>query len=238
MDSSRAHHKTLTCPNACSEVISVQAPTQAPSQFDVHRVRTRRVVTVVLVVSVALFWYGASVAGFDPLSGSPNLWLVGHYLLVIGGLLLVSVTALVTLWFSRQEEPRPFPRRTTVLIGVVAPLVSAGILAAGYWVEVGDGPLAVERTGWLLAGLTALAGQLYAGSLDPGPARGRLAGLELLSVPTFVLSVLAVGLKGSPTPGFLGLLFALAIVFFVLFGGMLYLLGYLLVRRPRYYRIG
>ena len=216
----------------------MQAPTQAPSQFDRHRELTRRVVAAVLAGSAATFLYAASVAGFSLLAVLGTVGPAAHYLLAAGALLLVWATALVALWQARQHPPRPLRPVAVLAVGTAAALLATGVLAGAHWLQTGEPP-AGTRLGWLLAGLVALGLQLYVGALDPDAHHERVVGVEVLAGPTFVLAALVVGVGTTGSPSFLSLapLVGVGLGLFLAVGGTLYLLGYLLVRRPPYHRI-
>lgn len=215
----------------------MREPTQAPSDFDLHRSLTRRVVAAAFVVGVALFAYGVAGTGFA--LGAPGEGLRGvfEYLLSAVGLLLVVVVALVAGAFSRQPEPRPLRWRTTLLVGLLAPVLATGVVAGGAWVLAG-GDLRLAPLGWVLLAQLALGLQLFVGAASTGDARPLLA-LEALAWAAFVVAVLVVAYDAfaartlETTLALVGGSTAL----FVGFGGALYLFGYLLVRRPRYVRI-
>ena len=215
----------------------MREPTQSPSDFDLHRALTRRVVAAVFVAGVALF--AAGVAGAGVGLGAPGEGLRGvlSYLLSAIGLLLVVVMALVAGAFTRQAAPRPLRWRTTLLVGLLAPLLATGAVAGGAWVLAG-GDLRLSPLGWVLLAQVALGLQLFVGAAATDHPR-RLLALEAVAWAAFVVAALVVGQDAfaarslEATLGLVGWSTAL----FVVFGGALYLFGALLVRRPRYVRI-
>lgn len=210
----------------------MQAPTLSPSQFDLHRARTRKLVAAVGAAGVALFGYGVGAAGLEQGPAGPAMAL--PYLLMAIGLLLATLMGLVLGWFRRQEEPRPLPRRATLVIGLLAPLVSTAVLAGVHWLQVGEGAFGSPLLGWLLLGQVALGLQLFVGATEP--ARRRRRALLAGPVVVFAFSVAILGGAGVTVGSALVESAGLAGAFVVV-GGGLALLGHLLVRRPRYHRI-
>lgn len=217
----------------------MQVPTLAPSPFGIHRAQTRKIIALVSAVGTALFGYGVAVTVLGQLPAGWGVVAVLQFVVMTIGALLVSMMALVTVWFSRQAEPRPLSRRAVLVTGLVAPLVSTGVMVVAYWWRVGDGAFGVRLVQWLLLGQVVLGLQLFVGSLEPARRRRRILAAETLVVFGLVLSLLLVDRWAMapqsleaylvPSGGAAGL--------FLLFGGPLYLLGNLLVCRPRYHEI-
>lgn len=214
----------------------MQVPTLAPSPFGIHRAQTRKIIALVSAVGTALFGYGVAVTVLGHLPAGWGIVAVLQFVVMTVGALLVSLMAVVTVWFSRQAEPRPLSRRAVLVTGLVAPLVSTGMMVVAHWWRVGDGTIGVRLVEWLLLGQVVLGLQLFVGSLEPARRRRRILAAETLAVFGLVLSSLlagwwAVDLQSLeaylvPSAGAAGV--------FLLFGVPLYLLGNLLVCRPRY----
>ncbi len=217
----------------------MRAPTLAPSPFGIHRARTRKLVAAVFAVGLALFGYGTAATVLELLPAGWGAVAAMPYVVMAVGVLLASLMALVAAWFSRQEEPRPLPRRAVLAAGLVAPLVSTGVMVVAYWWQVGEPTLRLQRFEWLLLGQAVLGLQLFVGSLEPVRRRRRLLVAQAVAVFLFTVSILvvdggAVDLQSLDSALFVG---GAAVGLFVLVGGPLYLLGNVLVCRPRYHRI-
>lgn len=213
-------------------------PTQSPSAFDRHRARSRRLLVGVFAAGAVMATYGAGTAGLDPAAVGPGPSDVAAYLVLADGLLLMTVVTVVVAWFARQASPRPLPRRAMLLAGTAAPVAVTGLLLGGTWLATGSPPSRPSAPAWLLLALVALGLQLYVGASAPDERR-RLYEVEAACALAFVLATLA--LAGvDPSPAGTGAVLAVAAVAVGLFaglGGVGYLLGHLLVRRPQYHRI-
>lgn len=217
----------------------MQVPTLAPSPFGIHREQTRKVVVLVSAVGTALFGYGVAVTVLGLLPAGWGPVAVFQYVVMTVGALLVSLMALVTVWFSRQDEPRPLTRRAMLVTGLVAPLVSTGVMLVAHWWRVEATDVWIQLVQWLLLGQVVLGLQLFVGSLEPVGRRRRVLAAEAVVVFALVAAYrLASG--GGMDPGSLESALAVgggAAGAFLLFGGPLYLLGNLLVCRPRYHAV-
>lgn len=216
----------------------MRAPTQAPSQFDIHRSRVRKAVSVVFALGTVMVAFGVSAPVFGLAPGAWGIGSVFEFLLTALGFQLVAMTLLIAAQFSRQEQPRPLRRRATLLIGVAAPLLATGLLGiVGLQPRVRTGSLGVLSLAWL--GLAILSLQLAVGASELNRRPRRLLLATSVSGTAFVAAVLGLVRETVATPSLDTYLRAIgpAIGLFVAFGGLGYLLGYLLVRRPRYHHI-
>ena len=217
---------------------AVLEPTQSPSAFDRHRARSRQVLVAVFAAGAVLATYGAGTAGLDPAGVAVAPAAVAAYLLLAAGLLLMAVVALVVAWFARQESPRPLPRRAMLVAGTAAPVLATGIVLAGTWLTTGGLPSRPSAAAWLLLVLVALGLQLYVGASAPD-ARRRVYEVEGACLLAFVVGTLALAGVATSAAGAGAVLAvsAVAVGLFAGLGGAVYLLGYLLVRRPTFHRI-
>lgn len=217
----------------------MQVPTLAPSPFGIHRSRVQKIVGLVFVVGVALFGYGLAATALGLVPAGWGVVAVFQYVVMAVGALLASLMGLVTVWFSRQERPRPLPRSRMLVTGLLAPPVSTGALVVAHWWRVGEISVRLQFLDWLLLGGAVLGLQLFVGSLEPARRRRRVLLAEVVLVPALVFSFLAVDRGALDLASLASYLFVSvgAAGLFLLVGGALYLLGNLLVCRPSYHRI-
>lgn len=232
-------HKALIRRGRALVAIRMRAPTQAPSQFSIHRSRVRKVVATVFALGAVLGAFGLSSPVFELAAGAWTLQAVFEFLLAGVGLLLMALTGLVAAWFARQEQPRPLGRRATLLIGTTAPAVSTGLLGLVYGVHQGTVGGWLPALGFVYVGQTVIGLQLFIGATEFDRRPRRLLVVAVTSGAAFIGAVVAVlsATVAEPTLETYLLAAAPSVGVFAGFGGLCYLLGYLLVRRPRYHRI-
>lgn len=215
----------------------MRAPTLAPSPFGIHWSRSHKLVAAVFVLGLALFGYGVavSVLGLLPAGWGPVAAV--EYVVMAVGALLAVLMAIIDVWFWRQEHPRPLPRRAMVLTGVFAPFLATGAMGVAHWSRVGEFSFPFIYAVFL--GQLVLGLQLYVGSLEPASRRRRLLVAEAGAVLVVVFSALLVD-RGAIDLAALESYLVVSVgatAGFLLVGGLLYLMGHLLVCRPRYHPI-
>lgn len=219
--------------------IRMRAPTQAPSQFSIHRSRVRKVVATVFALGAVMGAFGLSSPVFELAPGAWTVQAIFEFVLAAVGLLLMALTGLVAAWFARQEQPRPLGRRATLLIGTAAPAVSTVLLGLVYGVHQGTVRAWLPTLGYVYVGQSVVGLQLFIGASEFDRRPKPLLVVAVASGAAFIGAVLAVvsATVAGPTLETYLLAAAPSVGVFVGFGGLCYLLGYLLVRRPQYHRI-
>lgn len=220
-------------------VVRMRAPTQAPSQFSIHRSRVRKALAMVFALGAVMTAFGLSRPVFAVAPGEWTVQAVFEVVLAAVGLLLVVLTGLVAAWFARQEQPRPLHRRATLVIGTAAPAISTILVGLWYGTHQGAVTAPLEALGAVYLSQAALGLQLFFGSSEVDRRPRRLLGAGLATGITFVGAVLAVvsAMAAEPTLKAYLLGIAPSLGVFVGVGGLCYLLGYLLVRRPQYHHV-
>lgn len=215
------------------------APTQAQSQFDIYRSRIKLLLVALFAFGAIMTLIGISESISRLATGAWDLSSVFYFMLGSIGILLVTTTAVIIWLYSRQERPRPLRPQTTIGIGLLAPVLSNTVLAAVMLPQI-VGIVELLRLLILTVMTSAiLTLQLSTGALEPDQRQHKFLTMVWVSAIGFVAVVLALVLQTVPSPskGPLLLAMGIAVGLFVVYGGMFYLFGYLLVRRPRYHHI-
>lgn len=177
---------------------------------------------VVFTVGGILFGYGVGVT----LRLLPSGWgivAVFQGILMVLGALFLSVVALLTLWFWRQEHPHPLTKRQIVTISLLAPLLSAGATVVTYWLKVGELSLP-QFLGWTMLGLAVVSLQFVLGTVTPGRRRRLLLLAEPIVIFVVLFGFLTIDRQQVDLVSYTVVSGGAGILLLV-FGGPLYLLG-------------
>lgn len=206
--------------------MSVRESTTAPSSPRRDWARTRRYIGVLFAVGLLLFGYGfaAFVLGILPIGW--GVFAVMQYVVMAIGALLVSLTALITVWLWRQERPQLLTRRQLLPLVLVAPIIAFGALVVTEWLRVGElAPPRFQFFDWTFLGLAVLSLQFFVGSVEPARRRRLILIAEAVVVFVCLFGFLTVDRRGVENLASYVFVSGGAAILLFLFGSPLYLLG-------------
>jgi hypothetical protein len=200
----------------------MQRPTDASPQQQEKPGHVFKILAAVLVFSLGVFGYGVAVAA----GLLPEAWgIVGafQYIVLVIGSLLVTLTAVVSVWFWYHDPPPTLTTRRALFLSLVAAVLALGVAIATYQLRV-ETFFLPQFLGWTFLGLLVLSVQFPLATVDGRRKRRRLVGVESTVLFCVVFGFLLVT-RGDPNLVSYVFVSGSAVVLLLTFGVPLYLLG-------------
>lgn len=206
--------------------MAVRESTTAPSSPPKDWARTRRYIGIVFAVGLFLFSYGFAAIVLRILPIGWGIFAAMQFVAMAIGALLISLTALLTVWLWRQDRPQPLGHRQVLTIVLIAPIIAFGGLVVTDWLRVGGlAPPRFQFFDWTFLGLAVLSLQFFIGSMEPAHQRRLILVAEAVIVFVFLFGFLTVVRQGVENLASYVFVSGGGAILLLLFGSPLYLFG-------------